>query len=690
MDAATPRLQGAFPIHAPRKKGPVPPPLIIDTPSRHEDVSVVLAGAHQSTSTVSSATSDTDSFIFPPPSRPQSRSMNRKRLSLTLPSAQSSATSLLSPTAPEQPKLLDDGPAPFPRRRPSVLSLPNASTSSLLHRKEEDGDGSPSVPYSDGPIQILPGIWLGNEDNARDWKGLIQRGIRTVLNVAKEVTTSFESTHSQSTRASMSTPDLNAATSDSTYFPAHVPSGRPGMYYLKLPWSHGQSDLVSQGFPAAMTFVDQALERGDGILIHCQCGVSRSATLVIALVMRAASQCSPSVPEEVWALKGSMQAAYSYVKERSKWAGPNMSLIYQLLDYERALKGETSSPTTSDRSSTGAEDEDEWARRRQLVEDTDTEDNDRESIEVMREAQALDKAMEYRRVARKNSTSSVASTTSTGLGMGHAWREKYARKRTGSIASTGSFLSENLVEEDEEQELLGVGGGFTETSCSSAEPTEDDSSSTSMFVDSDSPIVGNSLSDTPKARQLLRRMPPSAPAHKSSFELPPVPATAIRSCFDLTPKVKTKGKPRKRPPPLVNILPPVPSSPITPIQDTKPIPQRSRNEGRKPELPPAVLRSGVARTLKKSHRPMPISATPSQTLFVFPPSPTLAASRTPSTMTIMSNSSLPFPTSATPRVSTFNREGRRRSFIGVGAPVTPTIASSRVDARGWVGLNKRS
>lgn len=311
----------------------------------------------------------------------------------------------------------------------------------------------------------------------------------------------------------------------------------------------------------------------------------------------------------------------------------------------------------------------------------------------MREAQELDKAMEYRRVARKNSSSSVTSTTSTGLGMGPAWREKYARKRTGSIASTGSFLSEDLVEEEEEQELLGIGGGFTETSCSSGEPTEDDSSSTNMFVDSESPVVGNSLSDTPKARHLLHRMPPSAPAYKSSFELPPVPATAIRSSFDLpTPKaVKTKGKPKRRPPPLINILPPVPSSPITPVQDTKPAHHhRPRTESRKPDLPPAALRSGVSRTSKRSHRPAPISATPSQTLFVFPPSPTLAASRTPSTMTIMSGSSLPFPTTATPRVSTFSREGRRRSFIGVGAPVTPTIASSRVDARGWVGLSKRS
>lgn len=366
------------------------------------------------------------------------------------------------------------------------------------------------------------------------------------------------------------------------------------------------------------------------------------------------------------------------------------SLIYQLLDYERALKG-SSSPTPSDRSSTGAEDEADWARRRQLVEDTDAEDNDRDSMEVMREAQALDKAMEYRRVARKNSTSSITSVTSTGLGMGAAWREKYgpARRRAGSIASTGSFLSENLVEEDEEQELLGVGEGFTETSCSSAEPTEDECSSTNAFVNPDFPFSGNLLSDTPKARHSLPRPPPSAPAHRSSFELPPPPATAVRASFDLTPKAKAKPKPRRRPPPLVNILPPVPSSPITPIQDVRPVPTRSRTEGRKLEPPPLALRSSLPKSSRRSHRPAPISATPSQTLFVFPPSPTLTASRTPSTMTLMSSSSLPFPSTATPRVSTFKTQGRRKSFIGVGAPVTPTIASSRVDARGWVGVSKQ-
>lgn len=70
--------------------------------------------------------------------------------------------------------------------------------------------------------------------------------------------------------------------------------------------------------------------------LSCQCGVSRSATLVIALVMRAAAQCSPSVPPEIWALKG-MQGAYTYVKQKSKWVGPNMSYVPLLFSFSHRL-----------------------------------------------------------------------------------------------------------------------------------------------------------------------------------------------------------------------------------------------------------------------------------------------------------------------------------------------------------------
>lgn len=62
------------------------------------------------------------------------------------------------------------------------------------------------------------------------------------------------------------------------------------------------------------------------VIDSCQCGVSRSATMVIAFVMRAAALGGPSVPADVTALRGrGMQGAYEYVQRKSKSIGPNMS-----------------------------------------------------------------------------------------------------------------------------------------------------------------------------------------------------------------------------------------------------------------------------------------------------------------------------------------------------------------------------
>ncbi|KAJ7275324.1 hypothetical protein B0H12DRAFT_1199429 [Mycena haematopus] len=674
----------------PRKRGP-PSSLRIDAPVQVPHIA--LATGDSSASALSSATSESDYPPFHQPSKPRSL-QNMKKLSLNLSSAQSSTTSLLSlgPQSAASPIQQESLRMERPRR-PSVISLPppsaNPIPSTRLTRKGEDG--SPAVPYADGPIQIIPGIWLGSEDNVKDWTGLLERGIKSVLNVAKEVVSPFDTPASQALRGFSSTPNLNSTAKDSTYYPSDLARGRPGMYYLKLQWSHGQQDLVEHGFPDAMAFTDAALERGDGVLIHCQCGISRSATLVIALVMRAAAERSSNMPSEIWALRG-MQGAYTFVKEKSKWVGPNMSLIYQLLEYEKRLRGD--SGDKSETESITADEDEEWGRQRRMLDEvpTDDEEDERQSSLVMREAQYLDKAMEDRILARKTSSSSVASSSS-GVGMGAAWRNRYgSRKRAGSIASnmtnSSSVISEDLVEEDEEQELLGIGGGFDDERGSSAEPEY--SSSTSSPED-------DVHSGTTPRRPL--RPPPSAPVWKTSFSLPMPPATAFRPTFDLP---SLPMKPKRRPTPL-GVLPPVPPSPIKIIvndQETpekraprKPLtsaseslPPRIRTESRKPPPPALHLRSNLLKP-KTPQNPSSGLATPSQTLFVFPPSPTLTT-RTPSAMTLTSNlnAAVPFPSSSTPRVSTFRSQGRTRSFIGLGAPPTPTTAFSKVDARGFFGL----
>jgi len=373
---------------------------------------------------------------------------------------------------------------------------------------------------------------------------------------------------------------------------------------------------------------------------------------------------------------------------------PNSSLIYQLLDYEKKLKEQTNSPS-SDRSSAIAEEEDEWARNRKLLDEIPA-DEEEENPYVAQEAKALDKAMEDRIIARKSSASSLAS--SNGVGMGPAWRSRYGgRKRAGSVASNmtnTTTISEDLMEDVEDRDGFTV-SGFESDQTSSVDP-ERSSSNSPQDITVDPP----SWSTPTTARPFIRSLP-SAPAWKTTFGgLPPMPATAARSTFDIPPRPKHRML-------RLSSLPPVPSSPIhvaddddsdmndaiakrksTASEPSSP-PVRTRVDSKKPAPPPLHLRSSLLFKTHNSSLLSPSTSTPSQTLFVFPPSPSKRSIQTPSTMTLTStfNVPVPFPAMSTPRprVSTMRSHGRTRSFIGVSQSQTTTTGISQVDARGCFG-----
>jgi tyrosine-protein phosphatase MSG5 len=211
------------------------------------------------------------------------KNLNLKGLALALVPPPDAPAALLEspvsggPVASEA--LVPQSPLPVhppPPRRPSVVSLPASAAipptpaaAVVGFRKEEDG--SPTAPYPDGPIEIMPRVWIGTDDHARDWQGLRDRGIRSIVNVAKELASPFEPP-STSLRSTYSTSDIPRVADPTeprpVYYPANLQSGRPAFHYLKMPWSHGQANLVKQGFPVAMEFIDKALQRGDGVLIQ--------------------------------------------------------------------------------------------------------------------------------------------------------------------------------------------------------------------------------------------------------------------------------------------------------------------------------------------------------------------------------------------------------------------------------------
>ena len=92
--------------------------------------------------------------------------------------------------------------------------------------------------------------------------------------------------------------------------------------YIHIPWEHN-SDIVPDLFRLAK-LIDEKVKQGKRVLVHCQCGVSRSASLLVAYGLYK----DPSM---------SVQEAYDAVKKRSKWIGPNMNLIMQLQEFRTSL-----------------------------------------------------------------------------------------------------------------------------------------------------------------------------------------------------------------------------------------------------------------------------------------------------------------------------------------------------------------
>ncbi|KAH9845082.1 Dual specificity phosphatase, catalytic domain [Teratosphaeria destructans] len=92
--------------------------------------------------------------------------------------------------------------------------------------------------------------------------------------------------------------------------------------YIHIKWEHN-SDIVPD-LLRLCKLLDEKVKQSKRVLVHCQCGVSRSASLVVAYGLYK----DPSM---------SVQEAYDAIKKRSKWIGPNMNLIMQLQEFRTSL-----------------------------------------------------------------------------------------------------------------------------------------------------------------------------------------------------------------------------------------------------------------------------------------------------------------------------------------------------------------
>ncbi|GAA6035905.1 hypothetical protein JCM8097_005155 [Rhodosporidiobolus ruineniae] len=254
----------------------------------------------------------------PPPARPKHRRTKTQAAAVPAP-----------PPAPESTP-------PVPVRPPFIR--PTASTPNL-HAAYSPISPPPPVPAI--PSVYLPGT--SPSDSTVPAEAAMQRSLSSSPPVPRR----SPPRPLRRAPAPIAAAAMNSTSSTRSAGAVRIPpnsrTGRPPLEYLWLKWGHDESDLVeAKKFQAAFDFLDEARERGERILVHCQCGVSRSATVVIAYCMREAAKALEEGRDaaELAGCTG-MHDTYSFVKEKSEWVGPNLSLVFQLVAYERTLRGDS-------------------------------------------------------------------------------------------------------------------------------------------------------------------------------------------------------------------------------------------------------------------------------------------------------------------------------------------------------------
>ncbi|KAL8202821.1 UNVERIFIED_CONTAM: Dual specificity protein phosphatase 4 [Gekko kuhli] len=180
-----------------------------------------------------------------------------------------------------------------------AMASPLASVDVLEH-----GCSSCGTPQHDqgGPVEILPFLYLGSAHHAARRDMLDALGITALLNVSSDCPNHFEG-----------------------YF-----------QYKCIPVEDNHKTDISSWFMEAIGYIDSVKACHGRVLVHCQAGISRSATICLAyLIMKK---------------RVKLEEAFEFVKQRRSIISPNFSFMGQLLQFESQVlatscAAEVASPT---------------------------------------------------------------------------------------------------------------------------------------------------------------------------------------------------------------------------------------------------------------------------------------------------------------------------------------------------------
>lgn len=146
--------------------------------------------------------------------------------------------------------------------------------------------------------QVIEYLYIGDKRTARDREMLKGLGVTHVLNATSEVRNYFEK--------------------------------EPGFSYLNLPCMDTDAANMAPFFDQAVTFIHGARQEGHSVLVHCQQGVSRSAALVLAYLIKAERK--------------PLAEAYTLLRSKRSSCKVRPNFLTQLVTWEKGLNGVRGKP----------------------------------------------------------------------------------------------------------------------------------------------------------------------------------------------------------------------------------------------------------------------------------------------------------------------------------------------------------
>ncbi|XP_018418306.1 PREDICTED: dual specificity protein phosphatase 8-like [Nanorana parkeri] len=190
--------------------------------------------------------------------------------------------------------LLEGGFANFSLQFPNLCE---GRTSNIFHTSISQ----PCLSTSTVSVtRILPHLYLGSQNDVMDQEVINQNGITHVLNV------------------SYSCPK-----------PVFISDN----HFLRIPINDSYCEKILPWLNAAVEFIGKVELVNGKVLVHCLAGISRSAAVAIAYIMRSMGL--------------SLDDAYRFVKEKRPTISPNFNFLGQLLEYEISLANSQQSHSLS-------------------------------------------------------------------------------------------------------------------------------------------------------------------------------------------------------------------------------------------------------------------------------------------------------------------------------------------------------